>query len=55
MFFVKWEIFEEKMHDFPLNGAFSRRKWLIFGLNGAFSSRKWVIFEINGDVRRESA
>ena len=41
---VKWGIFEEKMGDFCLNGAFLSGKRVIFELNLGFLKGKWVIF-----------
>jgi len=32
----KWGIFEEKLHDLPLNGGFSRRKCVFFAEIGHF-------------------
>ena len=43
-FLVKWGIFVKKTGDFPLNGAFSKRKYVIFGAKVGILRRKWVIF-----------
>ena len=43
-FLVKWGIFVKKTGDFPLNGAFSKRKYVIFGVKVGILRRKWVIF-----------
>ena len=58
-FFVKWGIFEGKMGEFCLKGAFSKRKWRIFAYMRDFWD-KWEIFEekmhdlpLNGGIFEE--
>ena len=42
-FWVKWGIFEEKMHDFEDKWGIFEEKMGDFCVNDGFSKRKWVI------------
>ena len=43
---VKWGVFQEKMHDFLLNGGFLWWKCVVFRLKQGFSMRKYMILGI---------
>ena len=46
-FLAKCWIFEEKMHDLPLNGGFSRRKMHVFGVKREIFEEKMRDFCLN--------